>query len=104
MLAGKAQAKPMTDVGKDGWDSAIEPDFTMTPSSLHYPPPRRTLSAELLSPAITLPSGMKLVDLKALVNAHWSQALSKWPQATCWQWCFGSISNRAPCTLKMENP
>ncbi len=93
----------MTSVGADGLASALKPAFTMTPSSLHYPPMRKNLLAAPSYPAIASPSGMRTADLRGLVNDHWSQALSERPSAT-WLQRFRSISNLAPCTSRMERP
>jgi hypothetical protein len=93
----KAPTNLKTAAGVDGLASAPKLASTLTPSSLLYHSAKSTSWPSPSSPATAQLTGLNAVDLRAIVNDQWSQALCARPQAT-WLRRFGSASSTAPFT------
>jgi hypothetical protein len=97
--ATRAQTKPTTASGVDGFPFVNVPASLLTPTSLLY----STMSANSSSApswvCTGMPPGTSMVDLPGVVARQWSQALCAVPQAV-WLRRSGTISNTAPFTSR----
>jgi hypothetical protein len=95
----KARTNQKIAAGADGLVSAPKPDSKLTPSSLLYPSAKLTTWPSPSSLATEQLIGLNKVDLRAIVNNQWLQALCARPQAT-WLRRFGSASSTVPFTSR----
>jgi hypothetical protein len=77
----KAQTRPTTKAGADGPASAPKRASLLTPSSLLYPNRKLPSLPKPLCRAFETPNGIPAVNLLAVLNDQWWQALCAKPQA-----------------------
>jgi hypothetical protein len=85
--------------GAAGDPAATPPASLTTTSSLSCPTKPSTSSFAPSSASVEQLNGVSQDDWKEDIRSHWSQALSKLPQAV-WLRRFGTISNQAPFTSR----
>jgi hypothetical protein len=98
----KAATKPTTKPGGAGSVSAPQPEEPLTLSSLCYPQSDGSSLSDPSLSAFAQHNSRKVAEkLQASIKSQWSQALCAKPQGT-WLRRFGTICNRAPCTLRAQ--
>jgi hypothetical protein len=91
--------KQATESGGVGDPIVSTPECLTTASSLSYPKRQSTSSFAPSSASIEQLNGASQEDWTEDIRSHWSQALSKLPQAV-WLRRFGTISNQVPFTSR----